>query len=212
MLAPTLIPLNPKTHDQAAPEDLTKDTRRFVAALGDISSNVLLLPESTGLELRGHGRSEKIPLSGGIFEVQRGTWNNKQVAFKTIRFQSAQDLKKGKKILWKLLPIWKRLVHENVLSFHAADTSMSQLVLIYDWDHHGNIMQYLKYSPNASRSELVSVGLHLVHSAFSDQSLKLLQVAKGLQYLHSLEIIHGNLKGVSGPVSLQIHVELTDFI
>ena len=183
-----------------------------MAALGDISSNVLLLPESTGLELRGHGRSEKIPLSGGIFEVQRGTWNNKQVAFKTIRFQSAQDLKKGKKILWKLLPIWKRLVHENVLSFRAADTSMSQLVLIYDWDHHGNIMQYLKYSPNASRSELVSVGLHLVHSAFSDRSLKLLQVAKGLQYLHSLEIIHGNLKGVSGPVSLQIHVELTDFI
>ena len=134
------------------------------------------------------------------------------MAFKAFRIYPPQDLQEAKKILWKLAPIWKRFAHENVLPFHGVDTTIFQLALVYDWGHNGNITQYLESNPNASRPELVSIGLHLVRSASSDQFLKLLQVAKGLQYLHSLEIIHGDLKGVSVPSSPQIHVELMDFI
>ena len=187
--------MTPLNHEQAAPTVLVKDTK-FVAALGDISSDILLLPNSVG-SLQGLKKREGIVASGRTTDIWQGTWNNQQVAFKAFRIYPHQDLQEAKRILWKLVPIWKRLAHENVLPFHGVDTSMFQLALVYDWGHNGNITQYLESNPNASRPELVSIGLHLVRSAFSDQFLKLLQVAKGLQYLHSLEIIHGDLKGVS---------------
>ena len=207
-MAPTPTLLNPETREQAAPTVLAKDAK-FVATLGDISSDILLLPNSTG-SLQGlKKRGEIAVASGGTTDIWRGTWNGQQVAHKAFRIYPPQDLQEAKKILWKLVPIWKRLVHENVLPFHGVDTSISQLALIYDWGHNGNITQYLESNPNASRPDLVSICLHSVSSAPPDWCLKLLQVAKGLQYLHSLEIVHGDLKGVSGPAPPQIHVKLT---
>ena len=167
-MAPTLILLNPKIREQAAPTVLVKDVK-FVATLGDISSDILLLPNSTG-SLQGlKKRGEIAVASGGTTDIWRGTWNGQQVALKAFRIYPPQDLQEAKKILWKLVPIWKRLVHENVLSFHGVDTSIFQLSLVYDWGHNGNITQYLESNPNASRPELVSVLLHSVRRAFSDQ-------------------------------------------
>jgi len=191
-VTPTLITLN---HEQAAPVVLVKDTES-VATLGDISSNTLLLPSSIG-SLKGlEKRGEIAVASGGIADTWRGSWNNQQVAFKAFRIYPPHDLQEAKKILWTLVPTWKRLAHENVLPFHDVDTSIFQLALVYDWGYNGNIMQYLESHPNASRSELVSVLLCFARSSFPDQYSKLLQVAKGLQYLHSLDVVHGDLKGV----------------
>ena len=182
-----------------------------MAVLGDISSDILLLPNSTrslqGLKKRG----ENVVASGGITDIWRGAWNNRQVAIKALRTHRPQDFEEARRALWKVVPIWKRVVHENVLPFHGVDTSIFQLALVYDWGHNGNIVRYLKSNPDASKPELVGVCLHPVRSAFSDLCLKLLQVAKGLQYLHSLEIIHGDLKGVSesrSPQDLQQTDEL----
>lgn len=207
----TLIPLNLKNHEQAAPTVLVRDTK-FVTALGNISSDLLLVPSSTGA-LRGLQKRGGIAIaSGGTTDIWRGSWNNQQVALKAFRVYRVQDLREAKRILWKLVPIWKRLVHENVLSFHGVDMSIFQLALVYDWGYNGNIIQYLESHPGGSRSSLVSIHPNLVYSVSSDQFLKLLQVTKGLQYLHSLDIIHGNLKGVSEPAPPQVRLELTDSI
>jgi len=79
------------------------------------------------------------------------------VAFKAFRIYPPQDLQEAKKILWKLVPVWKRLIHENVLPFRGVDMSAFQLALVYDWGHNGNIMQYLESHPDASRAKLVTV-------------------------------------------------------
>ena len=183
-----------------------EDTK-FVATLGDIYSNTSLLPNSTG-SLQGlEKRGEIAVASGGTTDIWRGTWNNqRQVAFKAFRIYPRQDLHEAKKILWKVVPIWKRLAHENVLPFHGVDTSIFQLALIYDWGQNGNITQYLESNPDASRSELVAVPPFRTQHV-PNQSLKLLQVAKGLQYLHSLDIVHGDLKDVSD-ASPQTHAKL----
>ncbi|KAF9646885.1 kinase-like protein [Thelephora ganbajun] len=177
--------------DQAAPAVLVKDTK-FVAALGDISSDILLLPTSTGL-LQGLEKRGERPLASGPTDVWEGTWSGKPVAFKAFRIFPPEDLQETKKILWKLAPTWKRLTHENVLPFHGIDTSIFQLALVYEWGHNGNIMQYLRSHPDASRPKL------------------LLQVAKGLQYLHSLKIVHGNLKGANVLISESGKARVCDY-
>ena len=198
---------NTDCHEQAAPTDLAKDPR-LVAALGEISSDTGLLPNSVGL-LRGlEKRGEIAVASGGTTDIWRGALGDEPVAFKAFRIYPPQDLQEAKKILWKLVPVWKRLIHENILPFRGVDMSIFQLALVYDWGHSGNIMQYLESNPNASRSKLVTVLPCFVHNSFPHYSLKLLQVAKGLQYLHSLEMVHGDLKGVSG-ASPWIHAILT---
>ncbi|KAF9641929.1 kinase-like protein, partial [Thelephora ganbajun] len=167
----------------------------FVTALGDISSDILLLPTSTGL-LQGLKKCGDIAVaSGGTTDIWRGAWGDKPVALKAFRIYSLQDLQEAKKILWKLVPIWKRLAHENVLPFHGVDTSIFQLALVYEWGHNGNIMRYLESHPDASRPKLVT----------------LLQVAKGLQYLHSFEIVHGNLKGANVLISKSGKVQICDY-
>lgn len=132
-----------------------------MATLGEIFSDTLLLPTSTG-SLQGLKKSGEIAFSsGGTTDVWRGTLDNQPVAFKTFRIYPPQDLQEAKKILWKLAPIWKRLAHENVLSFYGVDTSIFQLALVYGWGH-GNITQYLESNHNVSRPELVSIRFHIV--------------------------------------------------
>lgn len=135
--------------------------------------------------------------SGGTIDIWRGTLNDKPTAFNAFHVYP-QDLQEARDILWKLVPIWKSLVHENVLPFRSVDTSMFQLALVYDWGRNGDIMEYLESHPNVSRPKLVSVLLCFVRNRSPHHPLKLLQVAKGLQYLHSLEIVYGDLKGVGG--------------
>jgi serine/threonine protein kinase len=204
-----LISPNPVNPEQAAPKILANNTK-LVAALGDISSDTLRLPNSVG-SLQGlKKRGEIAVASGGTTDIWRGTWNTQQVAFKAFRIYPPQDLQEAKKILWKVVPTWKRLVHENVLPFHGIDTSTFQLALVYDWGHNGNITQYLESNPSASRPELVRIRLRFARNASSNRFHKLLQIARGLQYLHSFGIVHGDLKGVRELATSQTPAKLTD--
>ena len=150
-------------HEQAAPTDLAKDAK-LVATLGEISSDTGLLPKSVG-SLQGlEKRGEIAVATGGTTDIWKGSLNNKQVAFKAFRIYPLRDLQEAKKILWKLVPTWKRLNHENILPFHGVDTSIFQLALLYDWCDNGNIIQYLESHPDASRPELVTVPPFHAHS------------------------------------------------
>jgi len=77
-------------------------------------------------------------------------------------------------------------------------TKLFRLALVYDWGENDNIIQYLKLYPQTPRLTLVyNSCLPLTSSLNSTPGSQLLQIAKGLRYLHSLDIPHGNLKGVS---------------
>ena len=65
------------------------------------------------------------------------------------------DLEQNLQILWKRVPMWKKLSHENILPFRGVNMTLFQLALVYDWGQHGNISQYLTSHPSASRPALV---------------------------------------------------------
>lgn len=102
---------------------------------------------------------------------------NEQVALKAFRIYTPQDLLGAKKIIWGRVPIWKRLNHENVLSFHGVDTTIFELALVYDWGYNGNIIQYLEANPETSRTKLVTI----TSVSFAFGVLNTLQVAAGGQ-------------------------------
>ena len=90
--------------------------------------------------------------------------------------------------------VWKRLKHPNVVPFLGVSTTPLQLVS--RWMPNGTLTEYVKAKPHANRISLVRIPPTVVH--LSKLNLfKLLDVAEGLNYLHTCHTVHGDLKGVS---------------
>lgn len=91
------------------------------------------------------------------------------------------------------IEIWKKLEHPNVLEFKNRGTASGATegtrveFVISPFLPHGNISSYLRqmqwnYYGIPGRSERL------------DERRVFFDVAKGMEYLHSQQILHGNLK------------------
>ena len=60
---------------------------------------------------------------------------------------------------------------------------------------NGNVRDYVKENPDASRLQLVRRPKDCVVFDLLTR-VQLLDISRGLSFLHSLEIVHGDLKGV----------------
>jgi len=88
--------------------------------------------------------------------------------------------------------VWKHLNHPNIVPFQGITTIPLQLVS--DWMPGGDLTEYTNRTPDVDRLRLVGPSTNvrseiLIHHQLGD-------VAKGLDHLHSRNIIHGDLKGV----------------
>ncbi|KAF9643163.1 kinase-like protein [Thelephora ganbajun] len=165
---------------------------RSIAALGDLCSAIERLPTSAVLSL-GLEKHGSVPAaSGDLTDIWRGYVGGSSVAIRAFRMYPAY-LKEAIKILWKRVPMWTRLSHENILPFRGVNMTLFQLALVYDWGQNGNISQYVASHPHASRPSLI------------------LDVAKGLEYLHSLNIPHGDLKGANVIIDQRGRARLTEY-
>lgn len=96
---------------------------------------------------------------------------------------------------------WQVLQHPNILPFlglcdtNIMESEVSFPAVITPWMSKGTVLDYLKQS-RLGRSER----LELVH-----------EIAKGLQYLHGRNIIHGDLKGSNVLVDDNGAARLADF-
>ncbi|KAF9789416.1 kinase-like domain-containing protein [Thelephora terrestris] len=178
--------------DQAfRPLDL--NNLKYVDALGNVCSAIQRLPTSAVLSKGLEKRGNIAVASGGFTDIWRGDLGGDRVAIKAFRIYPAQNLKEAKDVLWKRVPVWMRLSHPNILQFRGVNMTLFQLSLVYDWGIHGNITQYIAANPRASRPPL------------------LFGVAKGLKYLHSLGIPHGDLKGANVVIDRKGNARLTEF-
>ena len=99
------------------------------------------------------------------------------------------------KIFYQVAVLWKYSTHSNLVPFLGATTCPFQLVS--DWMSGGNLTEYTTNHPDVDRLGLVGFP-SLFRSMKRLPSHQLSGVAEGLNYLHSCNVIHGDLRGVHG--------------
>ncbi|KAJ7195656.1 TKL/TKL-ccin protein kinase [Mycena pura] len=150
-------------------------------SLGDIA-----LPEIHGRDLKGRvSQDDQYPFAGGgnsnIYRGKSTRSNGRKirVAIKMIRISDdgSGQLEDIMRRLKREVDVWARLRHENVLPFiGVCDDIAPWPVLISPFYKFGHVGTYLRKNPSTDRLRLVR------------------GVAAGLQYLHSHDIVHGDLK------------------
>ena len=90
--------------------------------------------------------------------------------------------------------MWKHLIHPNILPLLGI--TIDPLQLISNWMPGGDLPDYIKKNPSADQLGLVGVPPIVLSHTYPRCQLS--DIAKGLCYLHSCNVIHGDLKGVRG--------------
>ncbi|KAJ7224227.1 kinase-like domain-containing protein, partial [Mycena pura] len=185
--------LDKGTLNSAGSDDgLTRKARRLLVKLSEVSDT---LPAS--LFICGVLRLDKEAMFGGTFgDIYRASYQGQDVALKRIRvFQRDQTRHKIRKRFCREALLWQRLNHPFVLPFTGIDPESfpSFLCMVSPWMRHGTILKHLAENGNANVER------------------RLFEIAQGLAYLHSQDIIHGDLRGSNILVDDDWHVRLADF-
>ncbi|KAJ6579471.1 kinase-like domain-containing protein, partial [Mycena vulgaris] len=153
------------------------------------------LPSS--MFIHGVTRCGDHPISGGGFsDVYQALYKGETVALKAIRtFHRGSILRRLRSKLCQEAHIWKHLSHPNILPLIGVDRdSCSPFIgFVSPWMEHGNALQYLKNQGTANVNKL------------------LFDIAEGVNYLHSSNIVHGDLRGSNVLIDEQSRACLTDF-
>ncbi|KAJ7353604.1 kinase-like domain-containing protein [Mycena albidolilacea] len=142
------------------------------------------------------GRDEHPSFGGGFGDIYRASYGDQRVALKRMRyFIRGSDLRRIRLRFCREALLWKDLQHAHILPFLGIDrdTFPSSLCMVSPWMEHGTVMHYLKTYGYANVDKLLS------------------EIAQGLEYLHSRNIIHGDLGGANILIKEDWSACLTDF-
>ncbi|KAG8928542.1 hypothetical protein FRC02_006785 [Tulasnella sp. 418] len=121
-----------------------------------------------------------------------------KVAIKSLRVQGSGGSLEAKQRLLKRfyreVLLWHKLQHPNITPLLGYIMLANKPpALVSPWYIYGNVINYLEQYPNANRNSLA------------------LDATKGLEYLHSLPVAHGDLKGENVLVNAERQASLCDF-
>ncbi|KAG8702608.1 hypothetical protein FRC11_011357, partial [Ceratobasidium sp. 423] len=132
-------------------------------------------------ELTSWTSNPPTPCAGGGFgDVYKGT--NKAgsaISIKCLRLHanSGSEPKQSKRAGRELYN-WFKARHRNVLELNGIALFNGQIAMISPWMDNGNLREYVKSYPQASRWELCT------------------QITEGLAHIHGIGMVHGDIKAV----------------
>ncbi|KDQ07611.1 hypothetical protein BOTBODRAFT_598442 [Botryobasidium botryosum FD-172 SS1] len=133
--------------------------------------------------------------SGGFGNCWKGLFlGQHQVAMKCSRSYIAPEI--AMRRLEREMNVWKRLRHPNILPFIGfiiLASPVTTLFMISPWMENGNLGVYIKANPDADRLRLLT------------------EIATGLEYLHTSEVVHGDLKAANILISKIGDARIADF-
>lgn len=150
---------------------------------------------------------------GGSSDVWKCKWKtipplgidipSQDVAVKAFRVQSSneEDIKKLIKKLREEVFLWQRLKHSHIITLYGIAEDFSPIpALVSPWMENGTLEEYLRKLWQAQLSPKMD-----------RLFLLLFQVVLGLQYLHSENIIHGDLTPMNVLIDKNENALLADF-
>ncbi|KAG1837703.1 kinase-like domain-containing protein [Suillus subalutaceus] len=87
--------------------------------------------------------------------------------------------------------VWEKLKHDNILTIYGVITNLGPIHIVSTWQENGNVLEYRTKNPDINPLTLAT--------------------AKGIEYLHGSNIVHGNLKCNNMLVSSEGVVCIGDF-
>ncbi|KZP21573.1 kinase-like protein [Athelia psychrophila] len=164
-------------------------------------------------------------IEGGHGHIGRGTWTDCKgckypVAVKIIMIRNndtgkvtSADCRKLYKRARRERNIWERLEHENIVPLRGITTDCpfpfagpNPIAMISPWMEGGNLFQALEAQPFTEA--LIRLRLR---GLTGRSKYKLGGVARGLEHLHALEIIQGDLYPANVLIDSKGNACLTDF-
>ncbi|KAJ8096192.1 hypothetical protein PM082_000100 [Marasmius tenuissimus] len=169
-----------------------------LVALSNLCEHHRLLPSSCTMPASATLVVEdKAFARGGFADVYRGSiQGHGRVAVKRIRGREEPVggiVDSFQRNILREAVIWKHCRHKNIVPFLYAVLQPPSLSLISEWMGHGNIVSYLRDRPEADIEPLV------------------LDIIAGCRYIHSIGIVHGDLKGANILVNEHQEACLSDF-
>jgi len=133
--------------------------------------------------------------SGGFGECWKGLFLGSPVAMKHLHRDHNESPEDQLRRVHREIAVWKGLRHPHILPFIGSITLGTTLYMVSPWMGNGEAIGYLKNHPEANSKKL------------------LLQIAMGVQYLHTLDpvVVHGDLKGGNILISSDGDAYIADF-
>ncbi|KAJ7224829.1 kinase-like domain-containing protein [Mycena rebaudengoi] len=142
------------------------------------------------------GRDHNATFGGGFGDIYRASYDGKTVALKHMRtFYRGSELRRIRLQFCKEALIWQHFKHPYILPMLGIDceTFPSSLCMVSPWMENGTVLKYLEEHGRQDVDRLVW------------------EVAQGLEYLHSRNIVHGDLRGANILITQDWSACLADF-
>ncbi|KAF8335238.1 hypothetical protein F5887DRAFT_614117 [Amanita rubescens] len=161
-----------------------------------ISENVL--PQSLYITNVSFDADHGLIGIGGHGRVLKGKYEGQVVALKML-----DNFNKGQKGLfqefWNEALVWRTLRHDFILPLLGIFKERKVQFLVSPFMPNGTLMEWRRNIKLPSSAELAEI--HRL----------ILEVAEGVQYLHSEGVVHGDIKGDNVLLDSQLHCKIVDF-
>lgn len=137
---------------------------------------------------------------GGMGELYLGEWQGKQVAMKKIKLNYIKNNILSNKFINEI-NIIASMRHPNILLFMGVTIDNNTYYMITEYLPSGSLHEYLHLSKKNKKNPLTD-----------KQKIKIaLQIAIAVQYIHSRQILHCDLKSANVLIDNNFNIKLIDF-
>ncbi|CAI7899752.1 unnamed protein product [Closterium sp. NIES-54] len=139
--------------------------------------------------------------TGSFGVVHKGVYRGQQIAVKFLLFPEASsedDLNRAKRGFRQEVAVWHKLQHPNVVQFLGAYINPPKWAIVTEFLEGGTVKGFL-----------ARIGKHRL--PLKQIISMALDIARGMQYLHSYNVIHRDLKSANLLLASDASVKVADF-